>query len=92
MTRRVVTVFGRVQGVGFRDRVVEIAREFAVSGTVRNLPDANALEIDVEGEPEPIERFLKAALEERPARLARIERLEAREAAPLGNRRGFRRL
>lgn len=92
MTHRIVTVYGRVQGVGFRDRIVEIAREFAVSGTVRNVPGANALEIDVEGEPDVVERFLRAALEERPARLARIERVEASEAAPLGNRRGFRRL
>lgn len=39
---------GRVQGVGFRYRTLQIARGFEVSGTVRNLPDGR-VELEAEG-------------------------------------------
>jgi acylphosphatase len=92
MTRRIVTVYGRVQGVFFRDTIVALAAGFAVSGSVRNLADPRALEVDVEGEPAEIDRFLHAALEDDPPERARIERVETREAPPLETRRGFRRV
>jgi acylphosphatase len=50
MKRAIVTLHGRVQGVGFRERVLQIARGHDVAGTVRNLRAGYLLEIDVEGE------------------------------------------
>jgi len=53
------TVFysGRVQGVGFRYHTLRIAREFEVSGTVRNLSDGR-VELEAEGEEPEVRAFL----------------------------------
>lgn len=48
---------GRVQGVGFRWTVKNLAREFDVSGTVKNLPDGR-VELIAQGD-EAVE-FLEA--------------------------------
>ncbi len=50
---------GCVQGVGFRFTTEELAREFVVSGTVRNLPDGR-VELVAEGSPEELGRFVEA--------------------------------
>ena len=50
---------GRVQGVGFRYTVKNLAREFEVSGTVANLPDGR-VELLASGEPEEVDAFLDA--------------------------------
>ena len=57
-----IVVEGRVQGVGFRYTAQDIARNFKVSGYVRNLPDGN-VELVAEGDPSEIERFLEAIAE-----------------------------
>ena len=57
--RRRVRYRGRVQGVGFRYTTVSVARAFAVSGYVRNLPDGS-VEVVVEGFAPALERFLSA--------------------------------
>ncbi len=54
-----VSYSGRVQGVGFRATARSLARGFAVSGYVRNLPDGR-VELLVEGEPEAVDSFLSA--------------------------------
>ena len=54
---------GHVQGVGFRYATMQVAREFEVSGYVRNLPDARVL-LEIEGEPRELSGFVDA-LEER---------------------------
>jgi acylphosphatase len=54
---RVVVYTGNVQGVGFRYTAHNIARRFAVTGTVRNLPDGG-VEIMAEGESAEIDGFL----------------------------------
>ena len=59
----VATFSGRVQGVGFRYAALEAAREFEVSGYVRNLPDGRVL-LEAEGEPAEVAAFI-AAVEER---------------------------
>jgi len=48
---------GRVQGVGFRFSVKQIATGFDVVGWVRNLPDGR-VELQVRGEPGEVEEFL----------------------------------
>lgn len=55
--RRVVHYNGHVQGVGFRFASERVARQFAVDGFVKNLPDGRVL-IVVEGEPKELDRFL----------------------------------
>lgn len=50
---------GRVQGVGFRYSVKQIAKGFEVTGWVRNLPDGR-VEMQVAGEKEELRAFLEA--------------------------------
>jgi len=78
---------GRVQGVGFREHVIEIARRYPVAGTVSNLQTARVLEIDVEGEVNSVLHFIADVLEHPPP-YARIEGVRREEAVPLG-RSGF---
>ncbi len=54
---------GRVQGVGFRFQVLQLAKEFEVPGTVGNLGDGRVL-LEVDGAPAEIDAFV-AAIEER---------------------------
>ena len=54
---------GHVQGVGFRYATMQVAREFEVSGYVRNLPDGR-VHLEIEGEARELSDFV-AVLEER---------------------------
>ncbi len=56
---RRVTYSGRVQGVGFRYSVKQIAAGFDVTGWVRNLPDGT-VELAATGDAIEIEAFLDA--------------------------------
>ena len=60
MKKRVQVYYtGRVQGVGFRYTVREVAWGFEVTGLVRNLPDGR-VELVAEGEDKEVEAFLEA--------------------------------
>jgi acylphosphatase len=59
--RRIV-YSGRVQGVGFRYTSRRIARQYAISGFVRNLPDGT-VELVVAGAGDEQNRFLEALSE-----------------------------
>lgn len=50
---------GHVQGVGFRYTTSRLAEGLPVTGYVRNLPNGE-VELVVQGEAEPVERFLAA--------------------------------
>ncbi len=63
--RRIVRLAGRVQGVGFRERILEIAQDHEVFGFVRN--SGADLEIDVEGRPGDVSHFLSDVLKKKPA-------------------------
>jgi len=54
---------GRVQGVGFRYTTLQVAKEFEVSGWVKNLPDGR-VHLEAEGAPDTVKAFV-AAVEER---------------------------
>jgi acylphosphatase len=55
--RSTVYYSGHVQGVGFRYTTHAIARNYRLTGFVRNLPDRR-VELVVEGEPKEITAFL----------------------------------
>jgi acylphosphatase len=76
MTRRRVTVQGRVQGVGFRFAVARAARSRDVAGWVRNRPDGT-VEAVFEGESEAVESLVRACREGPGG--AEVERAEALE-------------
>lgn len=85
MERRVVHYSGRVQGVGFRVTVRQLARDIAVSGFVRNLYDGR-VELVVEGKPDEIGRLL--------AEVSRVMRdnihdVEQKSLAPTGEFENF---
>ncbi|HEY4669089.1 MAG TPA: acylphosphatase [Tepidiformaceae bacterium] len=56
--RRRIVVRGRVQGVGFRLFVRDLALDMGLSGWVRNLPDGRSLEAVAQGEREAVQRFV----------------------------------
>ena len=57
-----VTYRGRVQGVGFRASVADLARNFRVTGRICNVTDGT-VELVVEGEESELFRFQRAILE-----------------------------
>ena len=59
MIRRTSHFSGRVQGVGFRYTAQQIARQFKVTGYVRNMPDGR-VELVAEGDEQEIARLLEA--------------------------------
>jgi acylphosphatase len=54
--RRVYVYSGRVQGVGFRYTVKNIALQYDVAGYVKNLPDGR-VEVCIEGVPAEMDRM-----------------------------------
>jgi acylphosphatase len=54
---------GRVQGVGFRYAVMQVAKEFEVAGFVMNLTDGR-VQVEAEGRADEVAAFA-AAIEER---------------------------
>ena len=62
MTARQVFYEGRVQGVGFRFTVKQIARGYDVAGWVRNLDDGR-VELQCSGERAEVDAFLAAIAE-----------------------------
>ncbi len=75
------TVFfsGRVQGVGFRYTTMQIAREFEVTGQVRNLLDGR-VELEVEGQPAEIDALVAMIEERMHGHVRKIERHADRRA------------
>jgi hydrogenase maturation protein HypF len=86
--RELIVLKGRVQGVGLRDHVVQVARSHGVAGTVRNLRSGDAVEIDVEGERPHLEAFLGDVVANLPS-FAIVESVRREPAMPRGAT-GFR--
>ena len=53
-----VIVYGRVQGVFFRDFVFRRATRLGLTGCVRNLPDGGTVGVDAEGERKRLEELI----------------------------------
>jgi acylphosphatase len=86
MIARRVFYEGRVQGVGFRWTVREIATGFEVLGTIRNLPDGR-VELCVQGAADELDNFLLAISESQLAAHIHQQTIESRE--PAESLRGF---
>lgn len=63
LERRRIYFSGRVQGVGFRYTTERLAKDYEITGYVRNLPDGR-VELIVEGEWSVISDFLSAIVME----------------------------
>jgi acylphosphatase len=72
------TVFftGHVQGVGFRYSTLQVAKEFEVTGRVRNLPDGR-VQLDAEGNIRDVNAFVAAVEERMHGYIRRVERSSA---------------
>ena len=81
--RREVSVRGIVQGVGFRPFVYALARRHGLTGLVRN--DAEGVYIEVEGDVESLDLFVRGIEEDAPP-LAVVEAVAWRPLAALGER------
>lgn len=79
--RRVITVEGIVQGVGFRPFVFRTARALGLNGRVRNA--VSGVEIDLEGAPSALDRLARD-IAEAPPSAARVHRVSVRRSAPVG--------
>lgn len=77
---------GRVQGVGFRYSVRQIASEFDIAGTVRNLPDGR-VELILQGDDAEREAMLQAILKSHLKGF--IREIEAHDIPPDPARKGF---
>ena len=81
-----IVVHGRVQGVGFRYFVQRAGDRMALTGNVANCPDST-VEIFVQGDAKEVGRFIQE-IEKGPA-IARVDRIDVRDAVPRGNYSGF---
>lgn len=77
---------GRVQGVGFRYSVKQIAKGFGVTGWVRNLRDGR-VEMQIAGEEDELRGFLQAIRESELRALIKDESQNSLAAPP--SARGF---
>jgi acylphosphatase len=73
-----VTAFfnGRVQGVGFRYQTLQVAKEFDVSGFVKNLPDSR-VQLEAEGASDEVRAFVAAVHERMTGFVRKIEQTES---------------
>lgn len=78
---RHLMIFGRVQGVFYRNWTMQTARELGLAGWVRNRLDGS-VEAVVEGLGEAVERFIALAHQGPPA--AQVARVEVIEVAMEG--------
>lgn len=69
------TVFftGRVQGVGFRYSTLQVAKEFEITGFVKNLPDGR-VHLEAQGVRTEVDAFVKAVEERMHGFIRKAER------------------
>ena len=71
---------GKVQGVGFRYQTLQVAREFMVTGEVKNLTDGRVF-LCAEGQEQEVVAF-RTELEERMRNFIKDIEVESRQRAP----------
>jgi acylphosphatase len=70
-------VYGRVQRVGFRRQILDLAQELKLSGHAKNLPDGS-IEIFIQGEKEQLTKFLQML--QQPLPPAKVTEIKSEEA------------
>ncbi len=80
--RQALLIHGIVQGVGFRPHVARLAADLGLAGDCRN--DSTAVIIEIEGEPERVEAFIRRIVDDAPP-LARITSVTATRTEPRGD-------
>ncbi|KGP72325.1 acylphosphatase [Pontibacillus yanchengensis] len=80
-------VKGRVQGVGFRFSAQQKAKEFNITGWVRNRNDGS-VEIEAEGQDEDMTSFIEA-IKQGPSPYAKITDVDIDEASTLEGYKAF---
>lgn len=78
MDKFLIRLYGRVQGIGYRWFIVEVAKKYNLYGWVKNREDG-CVECVVEGIEENIEKFLDNIKSYPLAVIERIEKEEYRE-------------
>ena len=86
MRRARLLIYGRVQGVYFRQGTRETAERHGVTGWVRNLPDGS-VEVLLEGGEKEVEKVVEWCRHGPPA--ARVDRLEVEWGEPSGEFHDF---
>lgn len=85
MKRYYIVYEGRVQGVGFRWKLMSIANKYNFTGYCRNLDNGN-VECEIQGN--GIDEFLKETLRE--DRFVKVYDYSIKELVPVENEREFR--
>ncbi|MGL6072240.1 acylphosphatase [Craterilacuibacter sp.] len=85
MVARLLRIYGKVQGVYFRDSAIILSTELGVAGWVRNRSDGT-VEILLEGEPASVEAFIRWARQGPVA--AQVDKLSVIEIGSQGSQ-GF---
>lgn len=83
-----LTVFGRVQGVGFRYSTVSLAKQLGIKGTVRNDIDGSVV-IQAVGEPKALQAFIDA-IHASPSPYGRVQDVVQSQLRPLPDFSDFR--
>lgn len=73
--RKHVYFYGRVQGVGFRWRAMQLAKDLQLTGWVRNMYNGN-VEMEVQGNDLMIERLFQELNSDRFIRIEKTEILQ----------------
>lgn len=86
----IITLRGRVQGVGFRWWAMEQARYLGLSGYAENLPDGT-VEIRAQGEEEAVSKLIRLTVEKPPTsdRPGRIDDYDLRKTDVIPGAKGF---
>lgn len=76
-----ISIVGRVQGVGFRPFIFQLAHELSLTGTVQNNMDG--VEVLVEGPLAQVDQFLQS-IKHRAPRLSRIDKMVVQKQSCVG--------
>lgn len=85
--RVILTVSGRVQGVGYRRSAQQKAEQLGLSGWVQNLPNGD-VKLLAEGTPDQVDA-LELWCRNAGPRMARIDRVEVQRQPATGEFTGF---
>lgn len=83
--RRQYQFFGEVQGVGFRYRAAQAARDLGVTGWVRNEPDGS-VEMEAQGTEEELDRLAEVISA---GRYVDIFHMDVKQMTEIKGERGF---